>query len=173
MPRLRTALGGRKTMDAACSRDAPRAADITHMTAASYPCSPLGEYNRFPQIMTTQENEDLASLGIPACAILTAKNCVVTQIHSLDPGTAAAQLSSETVRAMGNLITVDAYSDQGTTDPATAANAWLRNLQSWENTWTSRGIAATILVGEWGYSRNSNVNDATQQVVIRAGGANG
>jgi len=141
---------------------------IQSMTSAKYRCSPISEINRFLQTMTTQEKKDLASQGIAACASPTESNCVVTQVHSVDPGTATEQLSSTTVKAMGNLITVDAFPDESLTDPTLAANAWSSSLQAWENAWKSRGIEVTILIGEWGYSNGINVSDATQKEVVKA-----
>jgi hypothetical protein len=82
--------------------------------------------------MTEQENADLVSLGLTPCATLTSTNCVLTKVHSTDPGTATHQLSTETVGAMGNLLTVDAYPDQNTTEPPAAASAWKSALESWE-----------------------------------------
>ena len=142
--------------------------DITKMTAAHYPCAPISEMNRFLQVMTAQENRDLASLGIPACQSITSSNCVLTQVHSTDPGTATGQLSTATVQAMGNLITVDAYPDENTTTPSTAAAAWVESLHSWESAWLNKGVSATILVGEWGYCLKKEVTDATQEAVIKA-----
>ena len=142
--------------------------DITKMTALRYPCAPVSEMNRFLQVMTTLENADLASLGISACQTITSSNCVLTQVHSTDPGTAIHQLSSATVKAMGNLITVDAYPDQNITQPSAAANAWVQDLQSWQSAWSSKGISVTILVGEWGYSNTMPVSDAAQEEVIKA-----
>jgi hypothetical protein len=118
--------------------------------------------------MTTQENRDLAALGTTPCATPTSTGCVLTQVHSTDPGTALHQLSNATVEAMGGLITIDAYPDQSTTDPATAAGLWRASLDSWETAWRSKGIEATILIGEWGYSNVLNVGDTTQEEVIRA-----
>jgi hypothetical protein len=138
------------------------------MTAASYPCSPVSEMNRFLQLMTVQEGRDLESLGVRPCATPSSTGCVLTQVHSTDPGTALHQLSNETVTAMGGLITVDAYPDQNATDPATAAELWRRSLESWEAAWRSKGVEATILVGEWGYSNTLDVGDSLQEEVIRA-----
>jgi hypothetical protein len=129
------------------------------------PCSPVGQFNHFLLLMTEQENRDLGGLG---CATPTSTGCVLTQVHSTDPGTATHQLSSETVRAMGGLITVDAYPDQSTTDPATAASGWTSALRSWESAWSAKGMAVAILVGEWGYSNTINVTDLQQEEVINA-----
>ena len=138
------------------------------MTTGAFPCSPVSEFNRFLQVMTQQENSDLVSLGISPCTTPTSTNCVLTQVHSTDPGTAKNQLGKATVEAMGNLITVDAYPDQNTTDPTTAANSWLSSLESWRNAWKAKGLTVTILVGEWGYSNTINVSDFTQASVVQA-----
>lgn len=142
--------------------------DITRMNSASRPCSPVSEFNRFLQVMTTQENADLISMGITPCATITSTDCVLTQVHSTDPGVGTHQLSNATVKAMGGLITIDAYPDQNTTDPATAANEWLNSLRSWHKTWQSRGLKITILVGEWGYSNAIDVGASKQEAVINA-----
>jgi len=142
--------------------------DLGHMTAAATPCSPVSEFNRFLQVMTEQENRDLSSVGITPCATPSSQNCVLTQVHSTDPGTALHQLSNQTVQAMGGLITIDAYPDQSTTDPATAAGAWRRALEAWEAAWTTKGINVKVLVGEWGYSNAINVTDAQQEAVMNA-----
>jgi hypothetical protein len=142
--------------------------DIAHMTSASYPCSPISEFNRFLVVMTEQEDADLASLGLTPCATLTSTDCVLTKVHSTDPGTATHQLSTETVGQMGNLITVDAYPDQKTREPQVAASAWKAALESWEDTWKAKGVSVSILVGEWGYSNAINVTDSQQEAVVKA-----
>lgn len=142
--------------------------DLGSMTTANVPCSPVSEMNNFLQVMTSQENSDLATMGLTGCATITSANCVLTQVHSTDPGTATHQLSKATVQAMGNLVTIDAYPDQNTTDPATAASDWTNQLASVENYWAGQGVTATILIGEWGYSNAINVDDTTQQNVIAA-----
>jgi IPT/TIG domain len=142
--------------------------ELADMTSAAYPCSPVSEFNRFLQVMTEQENWDLASLGISPCATPTSTNCVLTQVHSVDPGTAQHELTNATVQAMGNLVTIDAYPDRSTTNPAAAAKKWLSNLEDWYEAWKARGLTVTILVGEWGYSSRINVGDVTQAAVIQA-----
>jgi hypothetical protein len=127
--------------------------------ATNTPCAPVYQFNNFLVQMTDQENRDLAGLGISG---------VITTVHSTDPGTAQHQLYASTVRAMGNMITVDAYPDKGTTDPTTAAGAWSSALSGWHQTWLNRGIDVSILVGEWGYSNTLAVDDVTQAAVIQA-----
>ena len=123
------------------------------------PCAPVYQFNNFLVEMTNQANQDLASLGISG---------VTTTVHSTDPGTATNQLYPSTVQAMGNMITVDTYPDQNTTDPTTAANSWVGSLNAWHQSWLNKGINVKILVGEWGYSNAINVDDATQEAVIKA-----
>jgi hypothetical protein len=69
---------------------------------------------------------------------------------------------------MGGLITVDAYPDQGTESPSTAASAWKSALESWHKAWEAKRLNVSILVGEWGYSNTINVSDSTQEAVIKA-----
>src|ERR1700730_14126194 len=123
------------------------------------PCSPIQQFNSFMATMTKQENLDLAALGIAG---------VTTNVHSTDPGTAVQIPTSSFVRSMQTLITVDAYPDERITDPAVAASTWRRELEGWHRTWLRRGLNVSILLGEWGYSTQINVNDATQQSVIQA-----
>jgi hypothetical protein len=109
--------------------------------------------------MTAQENRDLAAMGIVG---------VSTNVHSTDPGTAMTILTPALVRSMGNLVTIDAYPDQNTTEPAAAASAWRDELARWHRSWLRRGLNVSILIGEWGYSNAINVDDATQRAVIEA-----
>jgi hypothetical protein len=127
--------------------------------ATNTPCAPVYQFNHFLVLMTEQENRDLKTLGITG---------VDTTVHSTDPGTAQHQLYASTVEAMGNKITVDAYPDQGTTDPTVASNAWTNALNGWHQTWSAKGIDVKVLVGEWGYSNALNVSDSEQQTVIHA-----
>jgi hypothetical protein len=142
--------------------------DLAHMTSANKPCSPVSEFNRFLTLMTEQENRDLKSIGVTPCATITSTSCVLTQVHSTDPGVGIHELSPETVEAMGNVITVDSYPDQNATSPETAVTSWKSELKKLENAWNAKGIAVSILVGEWGYSNTIDVTDAQQEAVIRA-----
>lgn len=128
-------------------------------TASNAPCAPVRQFIDFLTKMTDQENADLATLGITG---------VITNVHSTDPGTATQILTPAFVHAMGDLITVDAYPDQNTSDAASAAQRWKGALVSWHQAWLSRGIDVSILVGEWGYSNTLSVDDATQQAVVHA-----
>ena len=123
-------------------------------------------FNHFLTLMTEQEKIDLGSL---ACATATSVGCVVTQVHSTDNGTGRYQLSNSTVEAMGDLITVDAYPDEGTTEPLAAAGAWHQELEALKSFWAAKGIPnLTVLVGEWGYRNHHEVTDTLQQEVVYA-----
>jgi hypothetical protein len=122
-------------------------------------CAPVRQFNDFVMKMTKQENIDLATVGIAG---------VATNVHSTDPGTAMHILTPRVVRAMHNLITIDAYPDARTSVPALAARAWQASLARWHRTWVGRGLGVSILVGEWGYCNELNVDDATQRSVIQA-----
>lgn len=91
---------------------------------------------------------------------------VITTVHSTDPWTAATPqvLYPSTVQHMGNLITVDAYPDENTTDPSTAARAWVQQLA----TLHQARPGASILIGEMGYSNAIPVDDVTQKRVLAA-----
>lgn len=89
---------------------------------------------------------------------------VITTIRSINSffATHPEDLEQSTINKFG-YITVDSYPDQFTTDPATAANARLRELQTIENIWH-----VSIVIGEMGYSNGVNVDDAKQQAVLKA-----
>jgi hypothetical protein len=123
-------------------------------------------FNHFLTLMTEQEKIDLGSL---ACATATSVGCVVAQVHSTDNGTGRYQLSNSTVEAMGDLITLDAYPDEGTTELLAAASAWHQELDALKSFWAARGIPnLTVLVGEWGYRNHHEVTDTLQQEVVYA-----
>ncbi len=114
------------------------------------------DFNSFLVGLTDTADQALQQLGIKG---------VITTVHSIDPWTAEHPdiLYQSTVQHMGNLVTVDAYPDADTTDPATAANAWVRQLMS---IYVARP-AARILIGEMGYSNAINVDDTTQETVLK------
>ena len=60
-------------------------------------------------------------------------------------------------------ITIDSYPEQSTTDPLTAANARVDELKTIENIWH-----LPIIIGEMGYSNQVEVDDMTQQNVLKA-----
>jgi hypothetical protein len=123
------------------------------------PCAPIAQFNAFLANMTSQENRDLQAMGIGG---------VATNVHSTDPGTAKDVLTPNLVSSMGNLVTLDAYPDQRTSSPSAAAGAWRHELSSLRKAWLRRGLNVSILVGEWGYCLAINVDDATQQSVLKA-----
>jgi hypothetical protein len=128
-------------------------------SASDIPCAPIRQFNAFLADMTRQENIDLAAMRIAG---------VATNVHSTDPGTAMKILRAGFVRSMHNLITVDAYPDHATTHPIVAAKDWSHELARWHGTWLRRGLNVSILLGEWGYSLETNVDDATQRSVIQS-----
>lgn len=114
------------------------------------------DFNSFLIGLTDTANQAFQQLGIKG---------VITTVHSTDPWTAEHPeiLYPSTVQHMGNLVTVDAYPDANTTDPSTAANAWIRQL-------TKIHVArpdARILIGEMGYSNEHPVDDTTQEAVLK------
>ena len=115
------------------------------------------DFNSFLIDLTTTANQAFQQLGIKG---------VITTVHSLDPWAAehTQMLYQSTVQQLGNLVTVDGYPDQYTIDPVTAANAWLEQLMRIHDAHPT----ARILIGEMGYSNKINVNDATQQAVLKA-----
>lgn len=113
------------------------------------------EYNAFLRDTTDIANAAFRQKGIHG---------VITTIRSINSffATHPKVLEQATVNKFG-YITVDSYPDQYTTDPAIAANARLRELQTVENLWH-----VPIVIGEMGYSNGVNVDDTTQQAVLKA-----
>lgn len=114
------------------------------------------DYNAFLVGLTETADQAFQQLGIKG---------VLTTVHSTNPWIAEHPeiLYPSTVERMGNLITVDAYPDEKTTDPAVAANAWMRQLMRIH---TARP-AARIFIGEMGYSNKLPVDDQTQAAVLK------
>ncbi len=114
------------------------------------------DFNAFLVGLTDTADQALQQLGIKG---------VITTVHSTDPWTAEHQeiLYPTTVQHMGNLVTVDAYPDENTTDSSTAANAWVQQLMRIH---VARPTAR-ILIGEMGYSNAIDVDDTTQENVLQ------
>jgi hypothetical protein len=113
-------------------------------------------FNTFTQNLTIYADQAFAQIGLSG---------VITWIHSTDPGTAqAGLLSAQTVKVDHNVVTIDPYPDQNTTDPATAARKWLDQLNKIHSVWPN----AAIVIGEAGYNLNTQVSDANQAAVLQA-----
>ena len=113
------------------------------------------EYNAF-----LRDSTDMADLALHQVGI----HGVITTIRSTNSffPTHPEVLEQATVNKFG-YITVDSYPDQFTTDPTIAANARLGELQTIENIWH-----LPIVIGEMGYSNTVNVDNVTQQAVLKA-----
>jgi hypothetical protein len=123
-------------------------------TSGPYNCP--GQFNAFLQNLTTYADKAFKQIGVSG---------VITWIHSTDPGTATdGLLNAATVSIDHNTVTVDAYPDGSTTDPTTAANAWLRQLQKIHSVWPS----SQVVIGEAGYCLKILVSDAVQHAVLSA-----
>jgi len=114
------------------------------------------DFNSFLVGLTDTADQAFQQLGIKG---------VITTVHSTDPWPAEHpdMLYPSTVQRMGNLITVDAYPDANTTDPTTAANAWVQQLVRIHVAQPN----ARILIGEMGYSNALPVDDTTQESVLK------
>jgi hypothetical protein len=114
------------------------------------------DFNSFLVGLTDTADQAFRQLGIGG---------VITTIHSTDPWTAEHPevLYPSTVQHMGNLVTVDAYPDENTTDPTTAANEWIQQLMRIH---VARPTAR-ILIGEMGYSNKLPVDDTTQETALK------
>lgn len=89
---------------------------------------------------------------------------VITTIHSTNTffPTHPDVLEQATVNKLG-AITIDSYPEESTLDPTTAANRRVDELNTIENLWH-----VPIIIGEMGYSNEMDVDDVTQQHVIKA-----
>lgn len=112
-------------------------------------------FNQFLRDLTATANRAFAQIGVTG---------VMTTVHSTDPGTSLNVLTSTTVQDMGNLVTVDAYPDENTTDPTTAASDWSKLFSNLHSKWPT----ASLLVGEYGYCNNIDVGDSTQEAVVKS-----
>jgi hypothetical protein len=114
------------------------------------------DFNSFLVRLTDTADQAFQQLGIRG---------VIATVHSTDPWTAEhpAILYPSTVQHMGNFVTVDAYPDANTTDPATAATAWVQQLIKIHVAYPN----AYILIGEMGYSNEFPVDDTTQKNVLK------
>jgi hypothetical protein len=113
------------------------------------------EYNAFLSDTTDVANAAFRKLGVSG---------VITTIRSTNSffATHPNVLEQATVNKFG-YITVDSFPEGETTNPATAAQARLSELQAIEKV---RHLP--IVIGEMGYSNQVNVNDTTQQAVLKA-----
>jgi hypothetical protein len=112
-------------------------------------------YNSFLRDTTDVANQAFQHIGISG---------VITTIRSTNSffATHPDVLEQATVEKFQR-ITVDSYPDTSTTDPATAAQARVAELQMIENTWH-----VPIVIGEMGYSNHIAVDDQTQHLVLKA-----
>lgn len=113
------------------------------------------EYNAFLRDTTDVAEAAFRQLGISG---------IITTIRSTNSffATHPNVLEQTTVSKFG-YITVDSFPEGDTTNPAIAAQARLSELQTIEKIWH-----LPIVVGEMGYSNQVNVDDATQQAVLKA-----
>jgi hypothetical protein len=113
------------------------------------------EYNAFIRDTSNIADVALRQVGVAG---------VITDIRSTNAFFAShpAALEPATVAMLGR-VTVDAYPDATITDPQAAAAAWLSTLTAIEKV-----RQVPIVIGEMGYSRSLEVDDATQQRVLHA-----
>ncbi len=119
------------------------------------PNAATADFNQF--IRTTSDVADSAfnQIGVHG---------VITSIRSTNSffATHPEDLEQATVDKFG-LITFDSYPESTTTDPATATNLRISEIQQVENTWH-----VPIVLGEVGYSNAVAVDDVTQESVVKA-----
>jgi hypothetical protein len=112
-------------------------------------------YNDFLRTTTTVADTALHQLGI---------NGVITTVRSTNSffATHPDVLEAATVNMMGR-ITVDSYPDQYTVDPTLATSLRVQELNSIYAIWH-----VPVVIGEMGYSNAINVDDNTQERVLKA-----
>jgi hypothetical protein len=113
------------------------------------------EYNAFIRDTTDVANAAFQQKGIHG---------VITSVRSTNTffPTHPNVFEQATVDKFGS-ITIDSYPEGGTQDPSTAAGRRLDELETIENLWH-----VPIVIGEMGYSNEVEVDDLTQQNVLRA-----
>ncbi len=119
------------------------------------PNSATREYNAF-----IRDTTDVADAAFQQKSI----HGVITTIRSTNTFFASHSdvFEQATAKRLGR-ITIDSYPEQSTTDPLTAANARVDELKTIESTWH-----LPIVIGEMGYSNQVEVDDMTQQKVLKA-----
>jgi hypothetical protein len=119
------------------------------------PNSATREYNAFIRDTTDVANAAFQQRGIQG---------VITTIRSTNTFFASHPdvFEQATAEKLGRM-TIDSYPEQSTTDPLTAANARVEELKTIENIWH-----LPIIIGEMGYSNQVEVDDVTQQSVLKA-----
>lgn len=113
------------------------------------------DYNAFIRDTTDVANTAFQKAGIQG---------VITTIRSTNTffATHPDVFEEATVKKLG-YITIDSYPEQSTTDPVTAATSRLDELKTIEDLWH-----LPIIIGEMGYSNQIDVDDMTQQSVLKA-----
>lgn len=109
--------------------------------------------NAFLRDTTDIADKAFSQLGIPG---------VITTIRSTNAFIATNVLEINTISKFG-YITVDSYPERSTTDPTSAAQARVQELDAIERKWL-----LPIVIGETGYSNAVPVSDTQQQRVLKA-----
>lgn len=118
------------------------------------PNTATNDFNSFIVNTTNTADAAFSQIGVTG---------VITTIHSTNEWFAVnPALYASTVTAMGH-VTIDTYPDEGTTDPTTAANDWLAQLNAVES---YRNVP--VVIGEIGYDNSTQVSDSVQHNVISA-----
>ena len=122
---------------------------------AGAPNAATEEYNRFIRDTTDVADAALHQDGIDG---------VITTVRSTNSFFAShpGALEAATVSRMGR-VTVDSYPEGTTTDPQTATQARIDELNTIEQAW-----GVPVVIGEMGYSDKVVVDDATQEAVLKA-----
>lgn len=126
-----------------------------HGWTSNAPNTATREYNAFIRATTDIADAALHQNGI-AGVITTVRS--TNSFFATHPGV----LETATVARMGR-VTFDSYPENTTTDPATATAARISQLNAVESIWN-----VPIVIGEMGYSNKVNVDDATQDAVLRS-----
>jgi len=122
---------------------------------AGAPNAATEEYNRFIRDTTDVADAALHQGGIDG---------VITTVRSTNSFFAShpGALEAATVSRMGR-VTVDSYPEGTTTDPQTATQARIDELNTIRQAW-----GVPVVIGEMGYSDKVVVDDATQEAVLKA-----
>lgn len=130
--------------------------ELGHYWHTQYPIwtpATTTEYNQFLRDSTDVANGAFTQKGISG---------VITTIHSTNAWMAIHRLEPATLAKMG-VVTIDSYPDQNDTSVDQAVTDRITDISK-----VYTAIHMPIILGEIGYSNKINVDDQTQEAVLKA-----
>jgi hypothetical protein len=114
------------------------------------------EFDNYMLGLKTVSDQAFATIGVSG---------VNDGVRSLNPFWSTAKcLSDQTIASLGGWLAMDAYFADDSTDPAFVANAASQAMDNWH----AFRPNAKIILSEYGYNNNMQVDDATQTAVLHS-----